>query len=252
MIRKEKKTMQFKNKVALVTGTSKGIGEAIAKNLAKNGASLYIVDINEKGLMRVKDDCEALGAAVCARVCDVSREDDVRASVKECLEKYGKIDILINNAGIYLGEGDFADADRDYWHRVVNINIFGTLYFTQEVLPSMIENKYGRIVNLSSVAAEYGISYFPVYSLTKGGIHSFTKALSKQVAKHGITVNAVSPGNIHEGNPYDQPEGFKAMSFLERCGTPEECANVICFLASDEASFVTGQDYLCDGGRKVM
>ncbi len=244
--------MDFKNRVALVTGVAKGIGEAIAKILAKNGASLYIVDINEKGLFRVKDDCEALGATVYAEICDISDENRVKACTADCLDKFGKIDILINNAGVYFGEGEFLNSKREDWKKLIDINIYGTLYFTQEVLPNMVENKYGRIVNLASVAGVYGISYFPIYSLTKGGIHSFTKALSKSVAKYGITVNCVSPGNIHEGDPNEQPENFKTMSFLDRCGTPEECANVICFLASDDASFVTGQDYLCDGGRRMM
>ncbi len=244
--------MEFSNKVALVTGVSKGIGAATAKSLAKNGAALFLVDISKEGLEKTKEICLSFGAKVETDVCDISDENAVKLSVQKCLKKYGKIDILINNAGIYPGEGAFVKSKRSDWKKIIDINIYGTLYFTQEVLPSMIENEYGRIVNLASVAAVYGIAYFPVYSLTKGGVLSFTKALAKDVAEHGITVNCVSPGNIHEGDPEAQPEAFKEMSFLGRTGTPEECAEVICFLASDKASFVSGQNYLVDGCRKKM
>lgn len=244
--------MKFTDKVALVTGAARGIGEATALNLAKNGASLFLVDLNQEGLSRVKAACEALSAKTQIAICDISNEAAVHDCVQACLSAFGRIDILINNAGVYFGEGEFLNSKREDWKKLIDINIYGTLYFTQEVLPGMVAQKYGRIVNLASVAGVYGISYFPIYSLTKGGIHSFTKALAKSVAKDGVTVNCVSPGNIHEGDPYAQPENLKNMSFLDRCGTPEECANVVCFLASDEASFVSGQDYLVDGCRKVM
>ncbi len=244
--------MKFENKTALITGAAQGIGEATAVKLAAGGADVFLVDLKEEGLKKVKASCEKLGVKAEYAVCDISNEEAVVACVRECEKKLGKVDILINNAGIYYGEGDFEKCDSAVWKKFVDINVYGTMYFTKEVLKGMIDRGYGRIVNLASVAAVYGISYFVTYSMTKGAILSFTKALAKQVAEKGITVNAVSPGNIHQGDPKDQPEEFNGMSFLGRTGTPEECANVICFLASDDASFVSGQNYLVDGCRKKM
>ncbi len=244
--------MDFTNKVALVTGAARSIGEAIANKLAAGGADVFLVDLNEEGLKKVTADCAANGVRAEYAVCDVSNEEAVIACVKECEQKLGKIDILINNAGVFFGEGEFTEAKSETWKFYMDVNVFGTMYFTREALKGMLDRNYGRIVNLASVAGVYGISYFVCYSATKGAIMSFTKALAKQIGDRGVTVNCVSPGNIHPEDPSEQPEDYKNMSFLGRSGTPEECANVVCFLASDEASFVSGQNYLVDGCRKRM
>lgn len=239
--------MEYENKVAIVTGAAVGIGRATARQLAAGGAKVMIVDIKEDALIELKSELQNSGFVAEYEVCDVSCEARVREVVEKTTNLFGKIDILINNAGIYFGEGEFTSQNSDTWKKLIDINILGTMYFTHAVLPQMKENKYGRIVNLGSVAAVYGIAYMISYSMTKGAIHAFTKALSKEAAPYGVTVNTVAPGNIHE-DMGSNPE----MSFLGRSGTPKECAEVICYLASDRASYVTGQCYQVDGGRKVM
>ena len=136
------------------------------------------------------------------------------------------------------------DTTSDMWKKCIDVNILGTMYTTHAVLPHMIEKHYGRIVNIGSVAGEYGISYYVDYSMTKGAINSFTIALAKEVAEYGVNVNAVLPGNI--GSLGEQ--GDNELSFIKRRGTPEEVANVVSFLASDEASYINGSNVLVDGG----
>jgi len=241
-------TMNFAGKVALVTGAGRGIGLAIAEGLAKRGASLVLFDINEENLAAATEACKAYGVPVTGKLLDVSDEDAVRAAVAEAIQEFGQVHILINNAGIYIAN-DFLTSDSSVWKRSIDINILGTMYPTHAVLPHMIEHGYGRIVNIGSVAGVYGINYFVDYSMTKGAIISFTKALAKLVTDKGVTVNTVSPGSI------DVKGGAKPMkdhSFMGRAGTPEECANAVVFLASDEASYISGQNYQVDGCRKKM
>lgn len=240
--------MNFKGKTAFITGTSKGIGKAIALGMASKGANLILADIDEVNLSNVCKEAEAFGVKVKKVVLDVSDENLVRKAMSESIEEFGQIHILINNAGIYLGN-NFIEATSEVWKRCIDINILGTMYPTHAVLPHMIEKGYGRIVNIGSVAGEYGISYFVDYSMTKGAVISFTKALAKLVTDKGVTVNCVSPGSI------DVTGGNNPMlehSFMGRAGTPEECANLVMFIASDEASYISGQNYLVDGCRKKM
>jgi len=240
--------MNFAGKTALITGAGHGIGRAIAEGLAKRGASLILLDINEANLAAAAEACRAYGVRVKGALLDVSNEDAVRAAVAEAIQDFHQVHILINNAGVYIAS-DFLTSDSSVWKRSIDINILGTMYPTHAILPHMIEHGYGRIVNIGSVAGVYGINYFVDYSMTKGAIISFTKALAKLVSDKGITVNCVSPGSI------DVKGGKKPMkehSFIGRAGTPEECANAVIFLASDEASYISGQNYLVDGCRKKM
>lgn len=239
--------MDFKNKNIIVTGSAQGIGKAAAEIFAKNGGNLALVDLNEEGLKNAQKELSVYGTAIRTYVCDISDETTVKTTVESIIADFGKIDVLVNNAGVYFGEPRFAEQTSELWEKLFKINVIGTMNFTSLVLNNMIENKYGRIINLGSVAAVYGIRYMITYSATKGAIHAFTKALSKDVAEYGITVNTVAPGNIHEDGQ-DYPD----MSFLGRSGTPAECAEVIAFLASDSASYITGQSYQVDGGRKTM
>lgn len=239
--------MNFDNKNIIVTGAARGIGKAAAEIFAKGGANVAIVDINADALSKVKCELSQYGKKITAHICDISDEGEVKNTVGDIIKEFGKIDVLVNNAGIYHSEERFCKQTSDSWKRYFDINVLGTMYFTNAVLKNMQENRYGRIVNLGSVAAVYGIKYMITYSATKGAIHAFTKALAKDVADYGITVNTVAPGNIHEGDA-----NYPDMSFLGRSGTPAECAEVIAFLASDAASYITGQSYQVDGGRKVM
>jgi NAD(P)-dependent dehydrogenase (short-subunit alcohol dehydrogenase family) len=237
----------YSGKTAILTGAGKGIGHAVAVGLAKGGANLVLLDVNEENLKSTAAEAEGYGVRVKALRVDVAKEDEVRAAVADTIATFGKVDILINNAGIYP-PSDFLTSRSEDWKKLIDINILGTMYAAHAVLPTMIENGYGRIVNIGSVAGHYGLSWFVEYSMTKGAIISFTRALAKAVTPKGVTVNCVSPGTI-DVNGVKKNSDF---SFVGREGTPEECANVILFLASDEASYVSGQEYLVDGCRKMM
>ena len=240
--------MEFKNKTAIITGGSVGIGKATALELAKSGANVCLVDVNVDGLNATAEEIKSLGAGVEVFVCDVSDEQRVREVVGEIIHKYKKIDILINNAGIWRTWKNFIETTSDDWKKRISVNVLGLMYFTHAVLPNMIENSYGRIVNVGSVAGVYGNSRMVDYSMTKGAVSSFTKALAKEVASEGITVNNVVPGTVRNegaGAEIDQ-------CYMGRRGELHEYAHLICFLASDKASYISGQDYQIDGYRKSI
>jgi 3-oxoacyl-[acyl-carrier protein] reductase len=238
----------FEGKVAFVTGAAVGIGRAIAVGFAENGADVIITDINEGKLNETKELVKAFGVKVKTAVFDVADEEASRKAIKEAEEEFGKIDILVNNAGIYPGS-DFLEVDSDHWKKLININILGTMYPIQAVLPGMIERGYGRIVNIGSVAGVYGLGCFVDYSMTKGAIIALTKALAKVYTEKGVTVNCISPGSI---NVTDRDDVMLKHSFTGRPGTPEELANAVLFVASEEASYISGQNYQVDGCRRAM
>ncbi|MDF2722318.1 MAG: short-chain dehydrogenase/reductase [Paenibacillus sp.] len=239
--------MDFTGKNVIVTGAAQGIGRATALLFAERGANVIITDVNRPSLLELEEELTDKGVKTIARICDVADESNVRDTVEEAIRKLGRIDVLINNAGIYKdGRMLFVHSNSEYWKTKININILGVMYFTHAVLDNMIENKYGRIVNIASVAGVYGLRNMVDYSMTKGAVIAFSRALSKEVGPYGITVNAVSPGNINEKSISSD------MSFLGRSGSTRECAQAICFLASDEASYISGQNYQVDGSRKSM
>lgn len=250
--------MNFNGKTALVTGAAIGIGKATALTFAQNGAKVIIVDMDEERLQGVKAEIEQMGAEALAYVCDVSDEQKVNEITKDALSKVGKIDILVNNAGIFRDHGSFLDISVDMWKKYIDVNVMGTVYFTKALLPQMIENNYGKIVNVASVAGVYGNANMVHYSATKGAIISMTKALAKEVIGKGVNVNAISPGSVSSSRVSDdinhiEYEGFaKGATYIERSGSHKENANLICFLASDEASYISGQNIQVDGSRKVI
>lgn len=242
--------MNFKGKTAIVTGVSHGIGKAAALKLAELGANLVLADKNEEGLKTTAAAARKIGAEVIALTLDVSDEQAVCEAVEKAEQAFGTIDILINNAGIYNTWGAFEDSDPESWKQKINVNILGTMYFSKAVIPCMKKNGGGKIVNIGSVAGVYGVTNMADYSMTKGAVIAFTKVLAKELGQYKINVNAVSPGSIDVTDNHTNP--MTEYSFLGRAGTPEECANVIVFLASDEADYVNGQNWLVDGCRKYM
>lgn len=248
--------MKFVEKVAVVTGgAGAGIGQAVARALAREGASVVVSDAHAKRAIAVADDIKfAFGAETLGIQCDVSDRDQVELMVKRTLETFRKIDILVNNAGINRLSPVISMTD-ETWDLVINVNLKGTFYCSRAALPSMIQNKWGRVINIASIVAWLGEGDGQAhYAAAKAGIIAFTKALALEVAQHNITVNAIAPGLIWNeflGRVYSE-EALQAMKNripLGRVGVPEDAAAVVLFLASDEAAFITGETLCLSGGR---
>ena len=250
--------MNFKGKSALITGAAAGIGRATAITFAEKGANVVIVDMDEEKLAKVKKEVEATGVEVLAYTCDVSDKERVNEITSDALQKWGKIDILVNNAGIFRTAGPFEEISLDVWEKYMNVNVMSIVYFTKALLPKMIENSYGKIVNVASVAGVFGLANMVHYSATKGAVIAMTKALAKEVIDKGVNVNSISPGSVSPASKSDDidfavTDGFGSIAtFIKRDGSHRENANLICFLASDEASYIAGQNIQVDGCRKTM
>ena len=237
--------------MALITGAAVGIGRATAILFAKDGAKLVLVDLNREKLEKLKKELEAYTSDVLTLVCDVSDENAVYNCVKEAERVFGKIDILVNNAALWRCWAPFVDTSTDDWRKFIDVNIMGVVYFTKSVLPQMVERGWGRIINVSSVAGVYGNANMVHYSATKGALIAMTRALAKEVSDKGVLVNCVSPGSASpsELDDIDHTEASE-LSFMGRTGSDRENANLICFLASDDSSYIAGQSIQIDGCRK--
>lgn len=243
--------MDFHNRTALVTGAAVGIGRATAITLAQHGANLVLLDLNMEQLDALKQEIAPYTKNVLVMQCDVSDENHVNQVVKDAQTTFPAIDILINNAALWRCHNTFLDTPVAEWKQYFDVNVMGVVYCCRAVLPGMLKNKWGRIINVSSVAGVYGNANMTHYSATKGALISFTKALAKEVAAQGVLVNCVSPGSVSpsENTDIDYTQE-SALSFMGRTGSDRENANVICFLASDEASYISGQNIQIDGCRK--
>lgn len=245
--------MNFSGKVALVTGAAKGIGRAVALEFAEFGADLIILDIDKEGVCKVADEIRALGRDALAYECDISNEERVYSVIGEAIKHFGKVDILVNNAALFRASAPFLETPTELWRKYFDVNVMGTVYVTKAALPSMIEQKSGRIINVASVAGTYGIKNMAQYSATKGAIVSFTKALAREVIGSGVLVNAVSPGSVSPGDIEDVNYTQEtSLSYMGRTGSDRENANLICFLASDAASYIAGENIHIDGVRKAL
>lgn len=243
--------MNFQGKTVCVTGAAVGIGRATAIKFAQNGANIVALDMNSEKLELVKEEIEKYTKNVMAFICDISNEEKVYETFQKAESCFGKIDILINNAAVWRGSYAFLDISTENWKKFIDINIMGTVYCTRAVLPKMLENEYGKIVNIASVAGVYGNANMVHYSATKGAVISMTKALAKEVTNKGINVNCISPGSVSPAENLDMDYYQSSeLSFMGRTGTDNENANLICFLASDEASYIAGQNIQIDGCRK--
>ncbi len=242
--------MQFEGKTALITGSSRGLGRAIAEKLGKLGANVVLTGTSDT-VLKTASELEAMGVKVAATVGDVRNANDVKAMIAKAVDKFGGVDILVNNAGI-TKDKPMAMMSEDDWDTVLDINLKGCFLCTKAAAKLMIKNKYGRIINVSSVAGAYGNPGQANYSASKGGMIGLTKTTAKELAPRGITCNAVTPGLIESDMTEILPEDLKQKYLdkiaLGRFGTPEDVANVVAFLASDEAGYVTGQVIDIDGG----
>lgn len=234
-----------------MTGAAAGIGRAVAIRFAQYGAKVAILDLNEEKLEYVKKEIEAYTKDVIALKCDISQESEVYEAVKKAEDTLGNIDILVNNAAIWRYLDSFTNVSTDEWRKYMDINVMGTVYCTKAVLSKMIENRYGKIVNVASVAGVYGIANMVHYSATKGAVIAMTRALAKEVIDKGVYVNCVSPGSVSPAENLDMDYYEDSQHcFLGRTGTDNENTNLICFLASDEATYIAGQNIQIDGCRK--
>ena len=243
--------MVLKGKTALITGAAVGIGLGCAVKFAREGAKVILLDWNAEKLSEAEKEVRKYTENVLSFRCDISHEEQVNAVCAEAKKICGKIDILVNNAALWRCWASFMDTAVEDWKKFWDINVMGTVYCTRALLPDMIRDGYGRIINVSSVAGVYGNANMVHYSATKGAVISMTRALAKEVAHQGVTVNCVSPGSV---SPSEQNDlDFVApseLAFMGRTGSPMENANLICFLASAEAGYISGQNIQIDGCRK--
>src|SRR3954452_7590180 len=236
-------------KIAIVTGAGQGIGRGIAEKLAAEGATVVVTDLNEA---TAKETAEAVnGVGIQA---DVTSRESVDAMVAQVRRQFGRIDVLVNNAG-WDKAGPFVDSDPADWDRVIAINLYGVLHTCKAVLPVMAEQGSGSVVNVSSDAGRVGSSGEAVYSAAKGGVIAFTKTIAREVARHGVTANAVCPGPtdtaLFASMGGDDPKLRESLTRaipLPRLGRPADLANAVAFLVSDEAAFITGQTVSVSGG----
>ncbi len=245
--------MRFKGRVALVTGGASGIGAATARRLAAEGARIAIGDVNEQGARAVAGELDGFGCKL-----DVTDTGSVRAAVDAIEERLGPIDVLINNAGTDLFSY-FVNTDEGMWDFVLGVNLRGVLAVTHAVLPGMQERRSGAIVNVASEAGRVGSQGSSIYSAAKAGVIGFTKAIARESARYRVRCNAVAPGPIETPLLNAAPkllgelgerlkQGMVNQTVMRRSGEPEEVAAAIAFLASEDASYVTGQTLNVSGG----
>jgi len=243
--------MRLKDKNAIVTGAGQGIGRSIALKLAQEGADVVIAEVNADTGAQTAKEVEAMGGRALFISVDVANQKQVRAMVEQVLKAWKRIDILVNNAG-FDRPGNLLKVKEEDWDAVLGVHLKGTLNCIQAIAPHMIENGYGKIVNISSVWGKSGAVSEICYSSAKAGIIGLTKSLARELGRYQINVNVVLPGFILTSTVSKMVEKYRNMIIentpLKRGGQPEEVANVVAFLASDEASFMTGAMVEVSGG----
>lgn len=242
---------RMENKIAIVTGGNVGIGRAISLRLAAEGADVVITGRGFEDCQAVAAEVEKMGRQALPFKMDVSVYAEAEEMAKITLEKFGKIDILCNVAGGPAPEQvPFYQKNEETWIRVVSVNLFGQFNCTRVVLPHMIERRYGKILNMASASGLLGMYNTTDYASSKGAIIAFTASLAKEVAQHNVNVNAISPGTVMTRGLEMFPERwdeFNKLSGMGRVGTPEEIASLAAYLLSDEAAYVSGQNYMICG-----
>jgi NAD(P)-dependent dehydrogenase (short-subunit alcohol dehydrogenase family) len=246
--------MKLADKVAIVTGATPGIGLACAERLVREGARVMLVDIKPEGAQVAQQ----FGDAARFFAADVSQKADVEAMIAATLQAFGRIDILVNNAGV-THAADFLDLHEDDFDRVLRINLKSMFLCGQAAAREMVKQQSGSIINMSSVNSELAIPNQVPYVVSKGGVNQLTKVMALNLAPHGIRVNGIGPGTILTelakkavlGSP-EARHTILSRTPMGRCGEPEEVASIAAFLASDDASYMTGQTIYADGGRMAL
>jgi len=252
--------MTLKDHVAILTGAGSGIGRATALALAREGAKVAALDINQVRVQETASQVSSRGGEALALQVDITDGGQVNSAVKEVLDLWGKVDILINNAGGQSTQSRlFVDTTPESWEKDIRLNLVGAMLCTHAVVTEMIERGYGRIVSVGSDSGRMGMMGTIAYAAAKGGIMGFTRTLAREVARYRITVNCVSPGLIDTplmaGLSSDGAKWFDAAARgipWKRLGRPEEVAEVVVFLASEEAEYITGQTISVNGGLGIF
>ncbi|HXP17604.1 MAG TPA: 3-oxoacyl-[acyl-carrier-protein] reductase, partial [Terriglobales bacterium] len=243
--------MTLAGRVALVTGASQGIGRACALRLARAGASVALAARSQEKLNEVVSEIAAAGGKAAAFPMDVSEEEQIKAAFKAVLAQFGKIDILVNNAGITRDQL-VVRMKRADWDSVLNTNLTSAYFCTQQAISSMLKQRWGRIINITSIFGQMGQAGQANYAASKAGLIGLTMAIAREVASRNITCNAVAPGFIETAMTSGLGEDFRQnavkMIPLGRVGAAEEVANAVAFLASEESSYITGQVLKVNGG----
>jgi len=243
--------MKLKDRVAIVTGGARGIGREIALTLAREGASIAICDVNEEALSLTKAEIEAISRQCTVSIVDVGDYASCEEMVNKTLDKFGKIDILINNAGITRDSLLMRMKEED-WDAVLRVNLKGAFNFTKAVCRAMIKQRYGKVVNIASIIGIMGNAGQANYAASKAGLIGLTKSSAKELASRGINVNAIAPGFIKTSMTDkltdEQKEGMLKLIPLNLLGSPSDVANLALFLVSDSASYITGEVIKVDGG----
>lgn len=246
-------TSSSQNRVAVVTGGARGIGLAAAWELARHGAAIVIADLDLVTAEKSAADLTRAGHRALALHVDVAQRESIKRAVDATLKEFNRIDVLINNAAIAGRVAPIAEVTDQDWDDVMAIDLKSVYLFCQAVLPVMMQQRSGAIVNMASIAGKEGTPNLIPYTVAKAGVIALTKALAKEVVGYGIRVNAVAPAVVETDllkswSP-EKVADMKSRTPMGRLGRPEEIANVIAFLASDKSSFVTGQCYDASGGR---
>lgn len=245
-------------RVAFVTGAGRGMGREIALTFSKKGYAVVVTDVNEDNAKETVKFIQEAGGDALAVLCDVTKLENVETAVKTVQAHYGKIDVLVNNAGWDKIE-PFLKSEPSTWETIININLMGQIHTCKAILPLMIENGYGKVVNIASDSGRVGSSGEAVYSAAKGGVIALTKTLAREMARHKINVNVIAPGpadtplfkEIGEYNQGITEALVKAIPF-RRLAQPSDIANAVAFLASDEAEYITGQTLSVNGGLAMV
>jgi 3-oxoacyl-[acyl-carrier protein] reductase len=241
--------MRLEGKVALVTGGGRGLGEAICRTLAREGAHIAVGDIDLADATRVSSTIEQMGRKAVAIKADVSSEKEVKAMVARTIEAFGTIDMLINNAGISY-QGSVAEMSEETWDKVLDVNLKGPFLCSREVMPTFKQKRSGKIVNLGSLAGQVGgLVVGANYAASKAGVICFTKSLAKELAPFGVNVNCIAPGVIDTEmtQPFPREEMVKSIPF-GKLGAPQDVADAVLFLVSQESQYITGQTINVNGG----
>ncbi len=246
--------MSLKGKVAIISGGAGSIGSAIAGRLARDGASVIVADLNLENARVVASRISAEGARASAVELDLRDRVSIKRMVETVLREFKTIDILVNCAGgsarlVGGAYGPFHEAREEVIDAMIDINLKGPLFVTHAVVPQMLTQGQGCIVNVASICGVQGSENVADYSAAKGGVIAFTKALAKGLGPRGIRVNCVSPGLVPR--PEENPGRALRSNYLDRVCTGEDIANLVAFLVSEEAGFITGQNYIVDGGRSL-